>query len=175
MFPVIFCISSLRCDHDLSLFIVYIHSLSSYFTTKKAQHSCTKANCSLQFGTLVQGQAIVVTASVLPRSLLLLLRSWLLLLLASGLRRAVCCFLFSPSFLAPISFFPLSPPLPLRQSSGSLRPVIVSSLFGCYSGCSPDSSTPSRRPDVWSAVHTDPPCVSPPCHVSIRHIMLFLH
>ena len=30
--------------------------------------------------------------------------------------------LFSPSFLAPTSFFPLSLPLPLRQSSGSRRP-----------------------------------------------------
>ena len=28
-------------------------------------------------------------------------------------------------------------------------------LFGCPSGCSPDSSTASRRSHVWSAVHTD--------------------
>ena len=28
---------------------------------------------------------------------------------------------------------------------------------------------------VWSAVHTNPPCVFPPCHVSIRHIILVMH
>ena len=61
-----------------------------------------------------------VTANASLRLLLLLLLR--LLRLRGGRRRAVCCFLFSPSFLAPISFFPLSPPLPLRQSSGSLRP-----------------------------------------------------
>ena len=40
MFPVIFCIFSLRCDHDLSLFLlsIFIH-FPHIFTTKKAQHS----------------------------------------------------------------------------------------------------------------------------------------
>ena len=38
-------------------------------------------------------------------------------------------------------------------------------------GCSPHSSTASRRPQVWAVVHTDPPGVSPPCHVSCRHII----
>ena len=39
MFPVIFCIFSRRCDHDLSLFYFPYLLISSYFTTKKAQHS----------------------------------------------------------------------------------------------------------------------------------------
>ena len=42
-------------------------------------------------------------------------------------------------------------------------------------GCWPHSSTASRRPQVWSVVHADPPSVSPPCHVSIRHIISFVH
>ena len=41
-------------------------------------------------------------------------------------------------------------------------------------GCSPRSSTVSRRPQAWSAVHADPPCVSPPRHVSIRHVALLM-
>ena len=41
------------------------------------------------------------------------------------------------------------------------------------SGCSPQSSTVSRRPQVWSVVDSDPPCVVPPCHVSVRHVALF--
>ena len=57
-------------------------------------HSCTKANHTLQLGTLVQGHAVVVTVSVLLRSLLLPLPF----------------------------FFSTSPPLPLRLGSGSLRP-----------------------------------------------------
>ena len=59
------------------------------------------------------------------------------------------------------------------EARGPFDPIVIPSLFGCYSGCSPDSSTASRRPHVWSAVHTDPPCVLPPCHVS--HITLHLH
>ena len=42
MFPnvscVFFCIFSLRCDHDLSLFYFPYLLISSYFTTKKTQH-----------------------------------------------------------------------------------------------------------------------------------------
>ena len=51
-------------------------------------------------------------------------------------------------------FLTISSPLPLRLN-GSLRPVVIASLFGCPSGCWPRSSTASRRPQVWSAVYTD--------------------
>ena len=61
------------------------------------------------------------------------------------------------SFLSP--FLPLC----LFGCRGLHDPTTVSSRFGCSSGCSPDSSTASRRPHVWSTVHSDPPCVSPPC------------
>ena len=86
-----------------------------------------------------------------------------------------CVAIFSPrrSLLPCLS----SPCLTLclfGKALGLSDPGIVSSLFGCSSGCSPDSSTASRRPHVWSAVHTDPPRVFPPCHVSIRHIIFFM-
>ena len=69
-----------------------------------------------------------------------------------------------------LSPFLLFPSLCLFGCPGLLNPTSVSSLFGC----SPDSSTVSRRPHVWSGVDTDPPCVSPPCHVSVRHIIFFV-
>ena len=37
-------------------------------------------------------------------------------------------------------------------------------------GCSPHSSTVSCRLQMWSVVNSDPPCVVPPCHVSVRHV-----
>ena len=63
------------------------------------------------------------------------------------------------------------------KAPGLFDPVIVASLFGCPFGCSPDSSTPSRRPHVWSAVHTDPPCVfsTMSCVCSTHHALLALN
>ena len=84
---------------------------------------------------------------------------------------------FTAPFVLSFSSFFSSPLFTLclfGKTLGLFDPFTVASLFGCPSGCSPDSSTPSRRPHVWSAVHTDPPCVFPPCHVSIRHI-IFVH
>ena len=37
---------------------------------------------------------------------------------------------------------------------GLFDPVVITSLFGCSSGCSPDSSTPSRRSHVRSPLST---------------------
>ena len=42
-------------------------------------------------------------------------------------------------------------------------------------GCSPHLSTVSRRPQVRSIVDSDPPSILPPCHVSVRHVALFMH
>ena len=42
-------------------------------------------------------------------------------------------------------------------------------------GCSPHLSTVSRRPLVRSIVNSDPPSILPPCHVSVRHVTLFMH
>ena len=41
-------------------------------------------------------------------------------------------------------------------------------------GCTPHSSTVSRRLQVRSVVDSDPPCVAPPCHVSVRHVATFV-
>ena len=82
--------------------------------------------------------------------------------LAGAARCAECFHCIVLSFFLFFLFFPISPPLLFGKAPGLFDPVVVASLFGCPSGCSPDSSTPSRRPHVWSAVHTDPPCVFPP-------------
>ena len=127
--------------------------------------------------TILRWTDAFTVASALQRLRLPLLLLLLLLLrcLASAARCAECFHCTVLSFFLFLLFFSISPPLPLRQDSGLFDPVIIASLFGCPSGCSPDSPTPSRRPHVWSAVHTDAPCVFPPCHVSIRHTIFFVH
>ena len=56
---------------------------------------------------------------------------------------------------------------------GLFNPVIIASLFGRSSGCSPDSAPPSGAAHAGSVVNPDPPCLSPPRHVSVRHITVF--
>ena len=63
----------------------------------------------------------------------------------------------------------VSPFLPLRPF-----PSLAHFLRGS-SGCSPHSPTVSRRLQVWSVLDSDPPRVVPPCHVSVRHVALFVH
>ena len=123
-------------------------------------------------------RCFAVTADALLRSLLLLLLMWwlhwlLLLWQASVLRGGECshCVVWSVSL--PFSF-PISHPLPLRPGSGSLQsypdrePVRL--LFWLLATF---VDGPARRPQVWSAVYTDPPCISPPC-VSVRHVIFFV-
>ena len=77
-----------------------------------------------------------------------------------------CCFLLFWFSLAPISSFTISPPLPLRLSSGSLRPHRRREpvrLPFCLLASFVDGLAPSVE------VHTDPPSVPPPRHVSVRH------
>ena len=68
----------------------------------------------------------IIAIALLRSPLQLLLRLWLLQLvplrLGSGRQRARCCFLLFLLSLAPISFFTISHPLPLRLNSGPLRP-----------------------------------------------------
>ena len=121
-------------------------------------------------------RCFAVTADALLRSLLLLMwwLHWLLLLWqASVLRGGECshCVVWSVSIP---SSFPISPPLPLRPSSGSLRPYphrepvrLLLWLLATFV----DSLL--RRPQVWSAGYTDPPGVSPSC-VSVRHVIFFV-
>ena len=66
--------------------------------------------------------------------------------------------------------FPLLPFLPFSPCALS---CLAHFLRG-PGGCSPHSSAVSRRLQVWSVVDTDPPCVVPPCHVSVRHVALFV-
>ena len=120
-------------------------------------------------------RCFAVTADALLRSLLLMWwLHWLLLLWqASVLRGGECshCVVWSVSL--PFSF-PISHPLPLRPCSGSLRPYPrrepVRLLFWMLATFV--DSLP-RRPQVWSAVYTDPPGVSPRC-VSVRHVIFFV-
>ena len=72
-------------------------------------------------------------------------------------------------------FFSISPPLSLRQSSGSLRPYHHHEPVWLPSGCSPDSSTASRRPQyVVRCPHGSTVRFFHPRHVSIRHISLVM-
>ena len=75
-----------------------------------------------------------------------------------------------------VAFF--SSPSP-RSLSFSLSRFTLGFLSSAHfsrgsGGCSPHSSTVSRRLQVWSVVDSDPPCVAPPCHVSVRHVALFV-
>ena len=76
-----------------------------------------------------------------------------------------------------LSALSLSPSLPVSFSLFTLGlsdPLFVASLFGYLSGCSPDSTPPSGGTHVWSVVDSDPPCVLPPCHVSVRHVAFLM-
>ena len=108
-------------------------------------------------------ERIIVTAFLRVLRLLLLLLRLRLRCLAGA---ALCAECFHCTVCSVFLFFlfSLSPPLPFRLC-GSLRPCRHRE---------PDSSTASCRPHVWSIVHTDPPCDSPPRHVSVRHIIIFL-
>ena len=55
---------------------------------------------------------------------------------------------------------------------GLFDPSTVASLFGCSSGCSPDPAPSSGTAHARSVVYPDPPCPSPPGHVSVRHIIV---
>ena len=139
--------------------------------------ACTavpKSSASFSMRTPVVATDAALLRLPLPLLLLMLVR---FCCLESAARCAECFHCTVCSVFLFFLFFRISPPLLLRQKSLSLLfdPVIIASLFGCPYGCSPDSSTSSRRPHVWSVVHTDPPCVFPPCHVSIRHIIFFVH
>ena len=63
-----------------------------------------------------------------------------------------------------VAFF--SPRLPFLSFSPGALSCLAHFLRG-PSGCSPHSSTVSRRPQLWSVVDSDPPCVVPPCDVSV--------
>ena len=82
-----------------------------------------------------------------------------------GKWKTTCKVLLSVLSVFPCSHFSLSPPCDLSCVAHFLRGS---------DGCSPHSSTVSCRPQVWSVVNSDPPCVVPPCHVSVRHVALFL-
>ena len=58
---------------------------------------------------------------------------------------------------------------------GLSEPVSIASLFGCSSGCSPDSAPSSGAMHVGSILNSDPPCSRPPRHVPVRHIIAFTH
>ena len=91
--------------------------------------------------------------AAVARLLLRLWLHWLLLLWQASALRGVECF---HCMVLSVCFFFLSPFLLLclfGQALGPFGPVVIASLFGCSSGCSPRSSTASRRPQVWSAVH----------------------
>ena len=77
----------------------------------------------------------------------------------------LCCF-SSPLLL--FQFLYLFPP-------GLSDPVSVADLFGRLPGCSPGSAPSPGAAHVWPVVNTDPPCVVPPCHVSVRHVALIMH
>ena len=64
-----------------------------------------------------------------------------------------------------LSFFP----------PGLSDPVSVADLFGRLPGCSPGSTPSPGAAHVRPVVNTDPPCVVPPCHVSVRHVALIMH
>ena len=76
----------------------------------------------------------------------------------------------SNALLLPLPPLPLLFLVPFSLSSlftlGLSDPLFVAGLFGCLSGCSPDSTPPSGATHVWSVIDSDPPCVLPPCHVS---------
>ena len=79
-------------------------------------------------------------------------------------------------FLVPFSLSSIfSPSVSLSLITlGLSDPLFVAGLFGCLSGCSPDSTPPSGGAHVWSVFDSDPPCVLPPCHVSVRHVALLM-
>ena len=79
-------------------------------------------------------------------------------------------FLFFPAsslstFFQSLSLFP----------AGLPDPVSIADLFGRLPGCSPGSAPSPGAAHVWPVVNTDPPCVVPPCHVSVQHVALIMH
>ena len=83
------------------------------------------------------------------------------------------------SFVA-LSVLPCLSPFSLFQSlsffpPGLSDPVSVADLFGRLPACSPGSAPSPGAAHVWPVVNTDPPCVVPPCHVSVRHVALIMH
>ena len=76
--------------------------------------------------------------------------------LGGGLLRCFCSVFLSPSV----------------STSGLSDPVSTADLFGRLS---PGSAPSLGATHVWSVVNTDPPCILPPCHVSVRHVALIMH
>ena len=58
---------------------------------------------------------------------------------------------------------------------GLSDPVSVADLFGRLPGCSTGYAKSIGATHVWPVANTDPPCVVPPCHVSLRHVALIMH
>ena len=55
-----------------------------------------------------------------------------------------------------------------------LDPFCHVRLLHCSGGCTPRSSTASRRPQVWSVVYTDPRGSLPPRHMSVRDVIFLM-
>ena len=74
----------------------------------------------------------------------------------------LCLLCLSPYFSSPFSLY--------------LFGLFCVARFPCGSGgCTPRSSTASCCLQVGSVVNANPPGFSPPGHVSIRHVVLFMH
>ena len=122
-------------------------------TSRPPADVCTANHCSrIAAGAAAVAAAAVVVALVAVAVAFPLLGKW----------KTTCNVLLSFLPVAPCShFLPFSP----------CDPFCLARFPRRSRGFSPDSSMASRRPQVWAVVHTDPPGVSPPCHVSIRHIV----
>ena len=82
-------------------------------------------------------------------------------------------------------YFPLSP-FPFLAlclfgiTLGLSDPVSIASLFGrspCRSpGCRPDPAPSPGGVHAGTVINPDPPCsTTPPCHVSVRHVIVLIH
>ena len=68
--------------------------------------------------------------------------------------------------------FTIPPPLTCQLDVGPLRPRLHREPVQPLS-CSPDSAPSSGATQAGSVVNPDPPSSSPPCHVSVRQILVF--
>ena len=92
--------------------------------------------------------------------------------------KTTCSVLLSFLPVVPCSHFFLIPVSPSASSAKLWVSPTPSLSRACSAALLADRQI-RRRPRAvrmcWSAVHTDPPCVSPPRHVSVRHITFFVH
>ena len=72
-------------------------------------------------------------------------------------------------------FFPFLPFCLFGSMLGLSDPVSIPSLFGRSPGCSPDSAPSPGRAHAGAVVDLDPPRSFPTRHVSVRHILVFVH